>query len=695
MPPHDTDHSSTLSYGSDFERNRQIVSRSHLDNAGNINDSSGNVTDSSGISFISFVGKLGKNSNKLGKYQNYWLIVVLAITALVFSNTLQNGFVFDDHYLIENNVALRQPGYIQRVFKPWPQDSPVPTAGGVNASFQRYYRPLTRGLFALQYQWWGLDPRGWHLVNLALYLLVVGLAGQVLYYLLGKQEVAAAATLLFALHPLHSEVVGWTNCLVETLHGVFFLGATLCYLYSQPGFLGSAAGATPAVSWAGKVKAAGAVSSAGAAEGTRQVEILDTTDAFGETNPSDSLAITATTSAVSISYFWRASSVLLMALAMFSKETAIVFPGLVAASVLFVTQPSAGPQSTLARLWRAGRAAGPYMVVVVIYLLLRWRAGGGQLQLDNTLDLSASLKTLPSVVIKYATLLIWPVNLSPTYPLRPVTSFGSPLFWGWGIGLLLLIILAVKWHAPRLRWGGLLLVLPLAPLLNTSMLLPELLIQDRYLFLSSLGFALILGSGYDYLLPYNQRLVRLLLLLVLALYSYFTVPQNAIWRDDSALFMRGTAVDPTSALAHSNLGAAYMQRGAIVAAEREYLAALQINPDHAISLANLANIRSSQERWAEALVLYQSAIVLGYNSANVYYRAAIVCQAQGDFVQAVNYVNQALAQAPGLVEAQLLLGQLYEQQGRRPEAIRVYQKLLTVVPTQAVAKQRLKVLQPD
>src|ERR1051325_11265907 len=106
------------------------------------------------------------------------LFILISATVLVYANSLNGSFVFDDTKQIVNNPALRSWGNIVRAFTTdvW--------------SFQRatlntdipppYYRPLFTVYLTVNYQLFGLWEPGWHLVNLFIH---VGVRVLVYYFL--------------------------------------------------------------------------------------------------------------------------------------------------------------------------------------------------------------------------------------------------------------------------------------------------------------------------------------------------------------------------------------------------------------------------------------------------------------------------------------------------------------------------------
>jgi tetratricopeptide (TPR) repeat protein len=145
--------------------------------------------------------------------------------AVVFGNTLANGFVWDDYPLIIASDTYRTID-LARFF--------TTAANGLE------YLPLRDLSLALDYALWGLSPRGFHLTNLLLYLANVSavywLAATAAAFLdptadRGRRRlVALACGLLFLLHPLHSQVVSFVTCRNTLLSGLFTFLAAACFL---------------------------------------------------------------------------------------------------------------------------------------------------------------------------------------------------------------------------------------------------------------------------------------------------------------------------------------------------------------------------------------------------------------------------------------------------------------------------------
>ena len=161
-------------------------------------------------------------TNQRGK--TYPLVAVGLAAFLVFANSLGNGLVYDDHFLIERNRLLREAdvwGILTTHY--W---------GGYEgeANVNGQYRPLTVLSFMLD-GLGGIWPFRFHLTNVILHV-VNSLLAYLLCLSLGLKRGAILAGLLFAVHPIHAEVVaGITFGRADLLAGLFSLSALFLYIH--------------------------------------------------------------------------------------------------------------------------------------------------------------------------------------------------------------------------------------------------------------------------------------------------------------------------------------------------------------------------------------------------------------------------------------------------------------------------------
>jgi tetratricopeptide (TPR) repeat protein len=177
------------------------------------------------------------NLNKLG----YWIVFLAAI--LLYSNTLFNGYAIDDGIVItENKLTQRGCAGIKDILT----HDAFYGCLGENASQLVQggrYRPLSIVSFAIEYEIWGMKPAISHGINVLLFAFTCIVFLRLLIKISGKTEAqpmfahwAFWASLLFAVHPIHTEVVANIKGRDEILGLLFALLAlygAIEYTYTQ------------------------------------------------------------------------------------------------------------------------------------------------------------------------------------------------------------------------------------------------------------------------------------------------------------------------------------------------------------------------------------------------------------------------------------------------------------------------------
>jgi len=138
-----------------------------------------------------------------------WLFALLlvAVTLAAYGPAWQAGFIWDDDVYLTKNPLLTAPDGLRRIW--FSLDSPS------------QYFPLTYTTFYMERALWGLNPAGYHLVNLLLHAANALLVWRVLARLRVPGAWLAAA--IFALHPVQVESVAWITERKNVLMGFFFL----------------------------------------------------------------------------------------------------------------------------------------------------------------------------------------------------------------------------------------------------------------------------------------------------------------------------------------------------------------------------------------------------------------------------------------------------------------------------------------
>ena len=461
--------------------------------------------------------------------------------------------------------------------------------GDRDEAWSNYYRPAFVLWLAAQWRLFGAHPLGWHLASLALHAVVTLLALQLLRRLDLSFTEAWLAAAIFAVHPVHVESVAWISGSPDLLMALGTLGCLT--LEARPG------GAT----------------------GVLQ----------------------------------RPASLACAALALGSKETAVVLPLVIVA--LAWTRSRDLPPSARAR--RAARTAFPYAVLAALFLVARQAILAGFTTATpwtlRWIDLAVSL---PSVAAFYLRQVFLPVWIGPTYPLRSLTTATA----GWTNFIVpLVVVVAVVgllWRAtkrsPQRPLYFALACLPLAPAFHLSAFMQEQLVHDRYLYLPLLGWIglAVAAVAVPFRAPTVASRQRPSVALVFGLASVALLAARTValapdYRDERRLFRSAVASDPSSSFHWAQLASAELRFGrdadALEAANR----ALAIEPV-TTALVVRAEVAMKQRRLAEAARDLETVLAGFPDQTAAVERLAIVYASQGRNGAAIDLLRRSREIAP-------------------------------------------------
>jgi len=578
-------------------------------------------------------------------------VVLALVAAFVNLPALVPGFILDDHAIVERNPLVRDLASVPRIFV-----SGYWSVGG--APTQNLYRPLTILSFALSHLAGGDHPLGDRLINLLLHVLVT-----LLVYALARRAAlggpasAAAgartildppllAALLFAVHPVHTEVLGMVVGRADLLASAATLGCILSFLRARER-------EADAESRAAEAKVA--PRSAGG---------------------------------------WYALSLACLAAGVLSKESAMIAPLLVLLADRLLARSRGA--------WRfhAASAATLGLCLALRVAVLGGLNPAGPIQdVDNpivgTTPLLGRLTAL-RVIERYALLLVAPLRLSVDYSYDAVPvarGLLEPQVLAGGLIVVACVAgAALAWRRdPGLAFSLGWIVLAFAPVSN--LLVPiGTIMAERLLYLPSVGFCLLAARGLGRLearllsMPGSRwrrapaQIAGPVLLLALGLRSEARFRD---WQDDFTLFKSALEVAPRSVKVQFNYGAACEGRGDDEAAAAAYLAALRIWPGFAEAHYNLAGVRARQKDWADAVAHSREALRLRPGEVTYLVNLAHALLGQGRPAEARDLLNGALAIDRGSREALTNLGAAELALGDAGAAVRAYAEAVGREPRNA------------
>ena len=145
-------------------------------------------------------------------------LLLTVVTAVAYGPAMRGDFVWDDDYHLTNNKNVVDPHGLARIWSK-PKTSPQ-------------YQPMVFSSFWLEHRLWGLEPLGYHVVNIALHAATALLLWVVLTRLSVPGAFLAAA--IFAWHPVHVESVAWITERKNVLSGVLYMLSLLAYMRFCP-----------------------------------------------------------------------------------------------------------------------------------------------------------------------------------------------------------------------------------------------------------------------------------------------------------------------------------------------------------------------------------------------------------------------------------------------------------------------------
>lgn len=583
-------------------------------------------------------------------------VIVFVATALAFLPALQAGFVnWDDDRNFLDNPAYRGLGLTQLRWM-W------------TTFHMGHYVPLTWMTHGLDYVLWGMDPRGYHLVNLLLHA-----ATAVAVYFLARRLLALAfpvaaptrialgavvAALVFGLHPLRVESVAWVTERRDVLSGLLYALALIAWLRSaEPG--------------------------------------------------------------ANRRWYWTA--VVTYVAALLAKAVAMTMPAiLLLISVYPLRRVSSWREAFGAPGLRVWRDIAPFA------LLSAGAAALSLVALHPPAQLGAAGKAAVSAwsFAYYVGKTLLPTSLSPLHEMPKVVDPLAPRFLaGYGV----VALSAVAWVAACRRAPGIAAALAawvvlLLPTLGVVQNGPQL-VADRYTYHAAPALALIAGATLVAVPRAFDALVRAVAGMAIVALGVATWRQTTVWTNPETLWTRVLAIEPRSAIAevglasdlaargryadaavhyqraialdptypeaHNNLGVALTRIGNPGDAVPEFIRAIELRPDYAEAFSNWGNALVRLGDVPGAIGLYRKAVAAdpGYADAHVNWGNALV--RLDSAAAAISHYEAAIAIRPDNADARLNWGVALARLGRFAEAADQFRQALALNPDLSEARDYL------
>ncbi|KAF0146227.1 MAG: hypothetical protein FD156_254 [Nitrospirae bacterium] len=652
----------------------------------------------------------------------FHILLIIVVGFLVYSNTFNVPFHFDDRNNIVENYKLRD------LSNSWPP------------SGSRWVGFLT---FALNYYFGGLNTIGYHIANLVIHIFnailiywLVVLTLRVVKYqrvivseyqssevsdtmILGHSDtslVALFSALLFVAHPIQTQAVTYIVQRFTSLAAMFYLLSLVMYIKFR-----------------------------------NQSERPSAETRIGQS------AISSQQKLPAARYTLYAVSLISAVLAMKTKEIAFTLPIIVAlyefmffGNNQFVIPVKTGIQDKNEMdscFRRNNRMEGGYkrllylipflltLLVIPLSLIGIDKPIGDAIgeireaaQETEAISRWGYLLTQFRVIVTYIRLLFLPINQNLDYDYPIYHSFSNPqVFLSFlfllsicGLGVYLFYrsrhnLTATSFTNPpsppfdkggmggfpdfRLISFGIFWFFITLSVESSIIPIRDVIFEHR-LYLPIIGIIIVFVSATFYILQamiQNPRrsLIACCSLLATAVIvlSIAAYQRNIVWQDEMSLWEDVVRKSPQKARGHNNLGIAYKDKGLTDKAIEHYQIALRINPDYVEAYNNLGAAYYNKGLTDMAIEHYQIALRINPNYAEAYNNLGAAYYNKSLTDKGIEHYQIALKLYPDYADAHYNLGVTYEIRGLLDKAIKEYQIALRLNPEDKITRNRILQIQ--
>ncbi|XP_053391132.1 protein O-mannosyl-transferase TMTC4-like [Mercenaria mercenaria] len=620
--------------------------------------------------------------------------IVFLISVVCFAVSYDGDLVFDDSEAIIGNKDLLPETPISNIFFNdfWGKKLDSKTS-------HKSYRPLTVLTFRLSYYvGGGLEPIYFHIPNIILHGIVSVLILRTFSILFGSYTVdvdsgetqfmaarsSVLCALLFAVHPIHTESVSGVVGRADLLCAVLFISSFLLY-----------------------VKAC----------------------ASDLHKKDDRLTIFRPTS---FSMQYMLASMLLCGLSVFCKEQGLTVIGICSAYDIIVvcgvdilelvglrrrprrhavsnTNGNGNAKSEESSIppWVLSAIKRHIFLIVtgMMVLLFRWRIMGSTPPTFQVFDNPHSFAN--GTVIRG-------LNYNYLYSINAWLLLNPWwLCFDWSMGCIpvienfydgrILAVVTVWTILGTLLWTCLkgpitqdqrtltmALALIIVPFLPASNLFFRVgfVIAERILYLSSIGFCMLVVLGVRHIcvtFPKYSKYMLLGTLLLLSVYTVRCIQRSSQWRNEMELFSSGPQVCPGNAKVHYNIGKLHADNGNTEYAITKYRQAITLNPEYDQAMNNLGNILKDKDELFEAEQLLERAVSIRKEFAAAWMNLGIVKASLKKHEEAEKCYVTAITHRRKYPDCYYNLGNLYLEVKQYDRAVEAWTNATNLKPTHSQA----------
>ncbi len=311
------------------------------------------------------------------------------------------------------------------------------------------------------------------------------------------------------------------------------------------------------------------------------------------------------------------------------------------------------------------------------------------------------LLTEPSILWLYLRHLLFPAGISGLYGLPYIDNPASAAFLV-PTATLLVLLLALGWGISRLEdprlalfaccWIG----LPIIPVLWLRTFSEGDIAHDRYLYIPSVGFVLLVSLGLAVIARrWRGRFKNLELTCLAALalaYALGTVTQQTYWASDLLLYQRAYTIAPHDNLICTNLGTALLDEGYPNAAIALFSQVLAREPDYWLTNYDLGYAYYKLGKPQAAEIYLRRALSKNDQDSDTNICLGLCIWRQGRADEAIPYIQRAIQARPSAPGYHFALAMIRREQNNIPAAESEFNLELRYNPDCAAARQQLAAL---
>jgi tetratricopeptide (TPR) repeat protein len=557
------------------------------------------------------------------KYQTFLLFLLFSLLAfIIYSNSFNNEFVFDDIPLIVENHQINKIENIPRLM-------------GLTGNMP-YYRPLRIVSYVIDYYFFKLNPKGYHFSNILYHILTTFLVFLIARRLSGNVIIALTVSLLFMAHPVNTENVTYISGRRDILATLFYLLGFFIFLkyretkklilypfiflsYALALFSKEMAVTLPAVLFL--------------------YDFIEHLQASQNKHPENN-----SFTGLFVSVKGTLRKYFLFYLPFFIGGLAFTYYKVV------VAPPSHGHDYYGGHLWTNFFTVARIIVYYIKLLLL-----------PVVLNADYSFNAFPI-----------------TDSLLDISAWGAILF------ILFFLWFAVK-SFKRNRIITFSIFWFFITLLPVCHIFPHHeLLAEHYLYLPCIGILFLMGIFlYNCLHKKSPSLFFACIVILLVLFSLRTYDRNKDWKNAMSLWEKTVTTAPDCARAWNNLGVERYQAGDIDNSEKSYRRAIEIKPEYSDPYHNLGNIMADRGLFDEARKYYIKAYkycTVESKKIEILNSMGIVHKKTGNLKLAKQLFSSALSQNPNYPEALINMAAVLYDEGKYWKAWGTLMKALKIAP---------------